>query len=113
MDEKPVIWLHGEVKSPPFTDAGRQEAGELLAVLQGGGRVGMPRGRPMPGVGPRCLELRVRDADHNWRVMVRVDPDAVLVVDVFAKTTPKTPKTVIAACRTRLAEYDRGMAEGD
>lgn len=29
---KPVVWLHGEVKTPPFTPAGRQEAGMLLRL---------------------------------------------------------------------------------
>ncbi len=105
-------FLSGAIKTPPFTAAARLEAGRFLGILQQGGRVGMPHARPMPSVGPRCLELRVPDEDHNWRVMVRPDPDAVLVVDVFAKTTPQTPNPVVAACRTRLARYDRDMAEG-
>lgn len=112
MGEKPVYFLHGEIKSPPFSDAAREEAGQLLGVLQAGDQIGMPHARPMPSLGRRCLELRVRDESHNWRVMVRVDADAVLVLDVFAKTTPKTPKAVLAACRTRLARYDRGTRAG-
>ncbi len=35
--EKPLVWLHGEVKTPPFTAVGRQEAGMLLRLLQEGG----------------------------------------------------------------------------
>jgi hypothetical protein len=31
---KPVVWLHGEVKTPPFTPEGRQEAGMLLRLLR-------------------------------------------------------------------------------
>lgn len=112
MREKPVLFLHGAIKSPPFTAIARRQAGELLGHLQRGNRVGMPHARPMPGVGPRCLELRVRDEAHNWRVMVRVDADAVLVVEVFAKTTPKTPKRVIAVCVARLAAYDQARAAG-
>ncbi len=27
---KPLVWLHGEVKTPPFSAAGRIEAGRLL-----------------------------------------------------------------------------------
>jgi len=30
---KPVVWLHGRVKSPPFTSGGRIEAGLLLGLL--------------------------------------------------------------------------------
>ena len=112
MEERPVFFRHGEIESPPFTPAGRREVGRLLGILQRGGSIGMPHARPMPGVGPRCWELRVRDARHNWRVMVRVDPDAVLVADVFAKTTPKTPTPVIDACQTRLAAYDRDPTRG-
>ena len=39
---KPVVWLHGEVKTPPFTPEGRQEAGMLLRLLQEGERLGKP-----------------------------------------------------------------------
>jgi hypothetical protein len=33
---KPVVWLHGEVKTPPFSAKARQEAGMLLRLLQKG-----------------------------------------------------------------------------
>ena len=104
---KPVRWLSGEVKTPPFSFVARMEAGALLRQLQGGTSLGMPHSRPMPVIGPRCHELRVRDAGANWRIIYRIDYDAVLILDVFAKTTPTTPKPVIDACRARLARYDR------
>lgn len=103
---KEVAWLSGEVKTPPFTAAGRQEAGTLLRRLQEGEVLGMPEARPMPSVGPRCGELRVRDEGHNWRIMYRADPDAVLVLAVFPKKTRKTPDKVIDDCKRRLAAYD-------
>jgi len=28
--EKPIVWLHGEVKTPPFSQTARLEAGFLL-----------------------------------------------------------------------------------
>jgi phage-related protein len=62
----------------------------------------------MKGIGPRCHELRVRDEEHHWRIFYRIDPDAILVIDVMAKKTQKTPKAEIALCRKRLAAYDRG-----
>jgi predicted XRE-type DNA-binding protein len=31
---KPLVWLHGQIKTPPFTADGRQEAGMLLRLLQ-------------------------------------------------------------------------------
>lgn len=66
----------------------------------------MPHARPMPVVGPRCHELRVKDARGEWRIIYRVDPDAILVVDVFQKKTRGTPLSVIGNCRKRLRQYD-------
>ena len=84
---KPIAWLHGEIKTPPFTAAGRQEAGMLLRHLQLGEPLGMPQAEPLPDVGKRCGALRVRDAEHNWRIVYRIDPDAILILDVYAKKT--------------------------
>jgi phage-related protein len=60
----------------------------------------------MPIVGLMCHELRVRDARHDWRIVYRVDPDAIVILDVFAKTTRRTPDRVIEDCRRRLKIYD-------
>lgn len=82
------------------------EAGFLLRRLQQGERLGLPHSRPMPSVGPRCHELRVLDRGHQWRILYRLDSDAIVILEVFAKTTPQTPRTVIDACRERLRGYD-------
>jgi phage-related protein len=105
-DRKPLLWLHGEVKTPPFSPAARIEAGLLLARLQRGEVLSMPHSRPMPGIGPRCHELRVKDDRAEWRVMYRADPDAVIVLDVFAKKTRTTPGDVLKNCRNRIKAYD-------
>lgn len=104
--DKPLVWLHGEVKTPPFSREARIEAGFLLRRLQQGERLGMPHSRPMPSIGRRCHELRVVDAGAAWRIVYRTDSDAIVVVEVFAKQTQKTPPAVIAACARRLKEYD-------
>lgn len=103
---KPLVWLQGEVKSPPFTREGRQEAGMLLRLLQQGELLGMPQMEPLPDVGAHCGALRVRDAEHNWRIMYRVDFDAVLVLEVYSKKTRKIPDEVIQRCKQRLKHYD-------
>jgi len=103
---KPLIWLHGEIKTPPFTPEGRQEAGMLLRLLQEGERLEMPQSESLPNVGPRCGALRVRDAGHNWRIMYRIDSDAILVLDVYAKKTQRIPDEVIERCRDRIKQYD-------
>ena len=106
-DRKPLFWLSGEIKTPPFSIAARVEAGGLLGQIQDGHSIGMPLSRPMPSIGARCHELRVRDEDHNWRIIYRIDDDAVLVAAVFAKLTPRTPRPIIDTCKARLRAYDR------
>ena len=107
--EKLLIWLHGEVKTPPFTSVGRQEAGMLLRLLQEGEQLGMPQAEPLPDVGARCGALRVRDAEHNWRIMYRIDADAILILDVYCKKTRKIPDEVIDRCKKRLTQYDEAV----
>jgi phage-related protein len=106
---KPIVWLAGEIKTPPFGVAARREAGFLLRMIQDGESVGMPRSRPMPSIGLRCHELRIRDEDHSWRVIYCVEAMAILILDVFAKTTRTTPKPVVDACRRRLARYRKDL----
>jgi len=104
--DKPLAWLHGEIKTPPLSRSARLEAGFLLRQLQRGELLSMPQSRPMPSVGPRCHELRINDVTSTWRVVYRIDTDAIVILEVFAKKTGKTPKTVIDTCRKRLKEYD-------
>jgi phage-related protein len=105
-NEKPLVWLHGEIKTPPFEAIARIEAGFLLRRLQRAELLGLPHSRPMPSIGPRCHELRIRAPDHHWRIIYRIDSDAILIIEVFSKTTRATPPTVIAACQKRLHHYD-------
>ncbi len=88
-------WLHGEVKTPPFSKAARLEAGLLLRRLQRGESLSMPQSRPMPSIGARCHELRIIDASNNWRLLYQIDTDAIVILEVFAKKTGTTPKAVI------------------
>ena len=106
-EDKPLVWLHGEVRSPPFSAVARQEAGMLLRRLQRGENLGMPHSRPMPSVGARCHELRVRDENRNWRIFYRIDDDAIVIAEVFQKTSRQTPTTVVELCQRRLRNYDR------
>ena len=103
---KPLVWLRGEIKTPPFTAEARVEAGHLLRLVQLGWKPGMPHSRPMPTIGPRCHELRIKDARSDWRIVYRVDTDAVVVADIFAKSTRRTPDQTIAASKRRLRMYD-------
>jgi phage-related protein len=101
-NEKPVIWVHGKVKSPPFSLAARRETGALLQRVQQGQSLPFPLSRPMPVIGPNCHELRITDENREWRIIYTIQPSRIYVIDVFQKTTPKTPKRVIDNCRQRL-----------
>lgn len=90
--EKPIGWLHGEIKTPPFSSEARVEAGTLLGRLQRGENLGLPHSRPMPVIGSRCHELRVKDEKAEWRIVYRVDSDAILIMEIFSKKTRTTPK---------------------
>jgi phage-related protein len=104
--EKPIVWLHGEIKTPPFSTTARLEAGLLLRRLQQGENLSLPHSRPMSGIGVRCHELRVRDENKHWRIIYRLDNDAIIVVEVFNKTTRETPVSMMDNCRRRLGKYD-------
>mgnify|MGYP001813520228 FL=1 len=106
--DKPLVWMHGEVKTPPFSKLARLQAGFLLRLLQRGEKIAMPHSRPMPSIGRRCHELRVADEKVSWRIVYRIDEDAIVILEVFSKKTGKTPKSIIDICRTRLREYDHG-----
>jgi phage-related protein len=101
---KPLVWLRGEIKTPPFTAEARVEAGHLLRLVQLGRKVGMPHSRLMPTIAPRCHEMRVKDARSDWRIVYRVDADAVVIADIFAKTTRSRPDN--CGLQDRLKMYD-------
>ena len=110
---KPLVRLGGEIKTPPFSKEARVEAGFRLRQLQEGESLGMPHSRPMPSIGPRCHELRIRDENRTWRVVYRLDPDAIVVAGVFSKTTRATPKHDIEDCQRRLKAYDDAVKKAE
>lgn len=103
--DKPLVWLHGEVKTPPFSAEARIKVGFLLRKLQQGKSLEMPDSRPMPTIGKRCHELRIDDLSKTWRVVYYIDDDAIIILEVFAKKSQKTPQEVIDVCKKRLARY--------
>jgi phage-related protein len=105
-DDKPIVWLAGEIKTPPFSKEARIEAGMLLRRLQQGESLGLPHSRPMRSIGPRSHELRIQDEKSTWRIMYRIDSDAIIIGDVFNKKSQKTPKSVIDRCKRRYKQYD-------
>ena len=104
--DRPLVWLRGEVKTPPFSAAAPVQAGLLLRRLQRGEKLSMPHSKPMPSIGSKCHELRIVDENVTWRIVYRLDSDAVVIVDVFAKKAKQTSRRVIATCKSSLKEYD-------
>ena len=61
----------------------------------------------MLAIGRRCHELRIQDVSVTWRIVYRLDADAVIIIEVFSKKTPTTPKGVLDVCQRRLRAYDQ------
>ena len=106
MAEKSLVWLSGEVKTPPFSTHARISAGHWLRKLQKGEFVEMPHSHPMPSIGSNCHELRIKDISETWRIFYRIDNDAIVIAEVFKKKTQQTPKQVIDICKKRFKQYD-------
>ena len=106
--DKPIRWMIETLQTPPVGRQARIEAGVLLRRLQRGEAVGMPDSRPMPSIGRRVHELRVDDREtrRTWRIVYRIDSDAILLVHWFEKSTRTTPRRLIDVCKTRLRGYD-------
>ncbi len=83
----------------------------LLRYLQNGLTLAMPQAEPLPVIGPHCGAIRVRDEQHNWRIMYRVDADAVVLVKVYDKKAKKIPAEVITQCKQRLNLYDKAVKQ--
>lgn len=103
--DKPLVWLRGEVKSPPFSPGARIEAGVLLRRLQRGELLALPHSRPMPDIGKGCHELRIVDETRTWRIVYGIQVDAIVILEVFSKTTRATPVAILRICRKRLEQY--------
>ncbi|NQT29112.1 MAG: type II toxin-antitoxin system RelE/ParE family toxin [Candidatus Saganbacteria bacterium] len=105
-NDKPLVWLHGEITTPPFSEKARIEAGYLLRQLQRGVKLSLPQSRPMKSIGTRCHEIRINDENVTWRIIYRIYKDSILILDVFEKKTNRTPKSVINVCKKRIKRYD-------
>src|SRR5262249_39620167 len=103
--DKPLVWLRGTIKTPPFSQEPRIEAGFLLRRLQRGEALGLPHARPMPSIGPGCHELRIVDRDQTWRIVYHIAVDAIVILEVFSKKTVATPRVVIVESRRRLQTF--------
>jgi phage-related protein len=110
--DKPLVWMHGEITTPPFTENARIEAGYLLRQIQKGIKLSLPQSRPMPSIETQCYELRINDKNLRWRIIYRIFADAILILEIFEKKTNKTPKSIIDVCKQRLKRYETDVKKG-
>ena len=110
-DGKKTIWLGVEIKSPPFSDEARREAGFLIRALQDGMKLSLPHSRPMPVIGSSCHELRINDGKLVWRIVYKIDAEKIIFVENFTKKSRTTPQHEIEICKQRLVNYDRGRKQ--
>lgn len=103
--DKPLVWIQGEIKTPPFSSTARLKAGFLMRRLQRGDSLEMPDSRPMPSIGNHCHELRINDKNKTWRIIYFIDSDAIVILEVFAKKSRTTPLYIIELCKKRLTLY--------
>ena len=111
VEDKPLVWLQGEIKTPPFSAQARLKAGFLLRLLQEGENLSMPDPMPMPSIGPDCHELRIVDGNVGWRIAYYLAANAIVILDVFKKKSQKTPKKFLEAARSRLRAYRKLMED--
>jgi phage-related protein len=46
------------------------------------------------------------DQTATWRIICRIDGDAIIIAEVFSKKSQKTPKGVVVTVKKRLRTYD-------
>lgn len=78
----------------------------LAAIAAARPHAFMPQSRPMPAIGSHCHELRIADSNKIWRIVYRIDRDAIVIAEVFQKKTTATPKSIIDVCSLRFRMYD-------
>ena len=65
-----------------------------------------------PAFGSSCHELRIPDAGVTWRIIYRVDIDAIVIAEVLPKKQQATPVHVIRVSKERLLRYDTVVRGG-
>ncbi len=66
----------------------------------------MPHSRSIPSIGSNCHEKRINDERKTWRIIYRIDEDAIIILEVFSRKTQQTPKQVVDICKKRIKEFD-------
>jgi phage-related protein len=46
------------------------------------------------------------DEDTSWRIVYRIDTEAIVIAEVFRKSTLETPPHIVDDCQRRLRRHD-------
>lgn len=113
-EEKPLARFKGvQISTPPMGEKARREAGFLLGRIQSGEALEMPQARALFSIAPGLYELRINEADKNWRIFYRTDADRILLIHQINKTTRTLPDKDKKLIANRLAVYDAAKAQED
>ncbi len=83
----------------------REDLADMLARLDAGLMLSMPMSRPMPSVGRKIYELRLKDRSGIYRVIyMLVRQGDIWLVHAFKKKTQQTPKQNIDLAKKRMKE---------
>ena len=104
--DKPLVWLKAEIKTPPFSKEARIQAGFLLRRLQQGQILTLPHSRKLSDLKPNCYEIRIKDKQTWYRIIYRIDADAIIILHAFEKKSNKISKRHLETCRNRMKQYD-------
>lgn len=102
--KKPVAFVgDSRDRLRDFPMGARREAGFQIDKVQAGGH---PNDfRPMPGIGPGVVEIRIREDNGAFRVFyVANRDDAVFVLHCFQKKTQKTARKDIELGKRRYRD---------
>lgn len=64
--DKPLVWIQGEIKTPPFSADARIKAGFLLRRLQKGDLLEMPESKRRPSIGKKTV--------MNFGLKTKIEP---------------------------------------
>lgn len=99
---KKIIFLTPVLEDRRFPIQAKNKIEKLLDQLKNGYMLPMPISKPFPDIGKGCHELRILDF---WRLVYKIDTDAIVVLEIFPKKTQTMPQSVINTCQTRLKSY--------
>ena len=107
MEEIEIVWIKTKIKTPPFSEDARIQAGTLLRRIQYGEKLSMPHSEPIPIIGNNCHALRIRDAEKKifWRIIYHISSEYIVVLNVFGKQRNRISNSEIELSQKRLSQF--------